>query len=64
MPTFTITLRSKDDSDSIRSLRWVLKRLLRQHQMRCVSVQETNVTESPTNTTQHSSAVRWRIPMR
>jgi hypothetical protein len=36
MATYTITPKSKDDSDSIRNLRWVLKQLLRQHQMRCV----------------------------
>ena len=41
MATFTVTLRSKDDSSSIRELRRILKTLLRRYQMRCVSVQET-----------------------
>ena len=41
MATYTVTLKSKDNSSSIRSLRWVLIRLLRQYQLRCVSVRET-----------------------
>ena len=38
--TFTITVKAKDPSSSIRSLRWVLKRLLRQHQLRAIDVRE------------------------
>jgi hypothetical protein len=41
MATYTITLKSKDDSSSVRDLRWLLKRLLRQGQLRCLAVRET-----------------------
>ena len=40
MPVYVVTLRAKDDSTGIRGLRLILKRLLRQHQLRCVSVRE------------------------
>jgi hypothetical protein len=40
MPVYTVTLRAKDSSTGIRGLRLVLKRLLRQHRLRCVSVRE------------------------
>ena len=38
---FVLTLRAaSDDQSTIRELRWVLKALLRQHQLRCVDIQE------------------------
>ena len=40
-PVFVIKLRARTkDGGSIRSLRWLLKRLLRGHQLVCVSVSE------------------------
>jgi hypothetical protein len=36
--TFVLTLRPEPDVDPIRSLRWVLKRLLRQFGMRCIDL--------------------------
>ena len=40
-PVFVIKLRARTKDDgSIRSLRWLLKRLLRGHQLVCVSVSE------------------------
>ena len=37
---FVLTLRPLPYVDSVRSLRWVLKGLLRQHGMRCVDIRE------------------------
>jgi hypothetical protein len=39
-PVFVIKLRARPGIGSIRSLRWLLKRLLRGHQLVCVSVSE------------------------
>jgi hypothetical protein len=39
-----LTLQPLPGVDAIRSLRWVLKALLRQYGMRCVSVQEEKPT--------------------
>jgi hypothetical protein len=36
--TFVVTLRPLPGVDPIRSLRWILKSLLRQHGMRCVNL--------------------------
>lgn len=42
---FVLTLRAKsDDKSTIRELRWVLKALLRQHQLRCVDIREITET--------------------
>jgi hypothetical protein len=38
--TFVLTLRPLPGVDAIRSLRGVLKKLLRQHGMRCVNLRE------------------------
>jgi hypothetical protein len=38
--TFVMTLRPLRDVNPIRSLRWVLKSLLRQYGMRCIDLQE------------------------
>jgi hypothetical protein len=38
--TFVLTLRAAPGVDSIRALRWVLKRLLRQHHFRAIDVRE------------------------
>jgi hypothetical protein len=44
-PVFVIKLRARTKDDgSIRSLRWLLKRLLRGHQLVCVSVSEERTT--------------------
>ena len=37
---FVLTLQPLPGVDPIRSLRWVLKGLLRQHGMRCVNLRE------------------------
>lgn len=37
---FVVKLRARPGVDGARSLRWILKRLLRGHQLRCVSVSE------------------------
>ena len=37
---FVMTLQPLPGVDGIRALRWVLKGLLRQHGMKCVSVRE------------------------
>jgi hypothetical protein len=37
---YIITLEPKAGIDAIKALRWVLKRLLRQHGLKCVSVYE------------------------
>jgi hypothetical protein len=42
--TFVLTLRPLPGVDPIRSLRWVLKGLLRQHGMRCVDPYEEKVS--------------------
>jgi hypothetical protein len=44
-PVFVIRLRAAKDDGSIRSLRWLLKRLLRGHQLVCVSVSEERAHE-------------------
>ena len=41
---FVIKLRARTGDGGIRSLRWLLKRLLRGHQLVCVSVSEERVT--------------------
>ena len=38
--TFVMTLRPLRDVNPVRSLRWVLKSLLRQYGMRCIDLQE------------------------
>jgi hypothetical protein len=39
--TFVLRLRStRSDRDAIRSLRWLLKGLLRQYSLRCISAEE------------------------
>ena len=40
-----MTLEPLPPVDAIRSLRWVLKGLLRQHGMRCISVREAGNNE-------------------
>jgi len=37
---FVLTLQPLPGVDAIRSLRWVLKGLLRQHGMRCIDLKE------------------------
>jgi hypothetical protein len=37
---FVIKLRARPGVDGVRPLRWILKRLLRGYQLRCVSVSE------------------------
>jgi hypothetical protein len=37
---FVIKLRVRPGADDIRSLRWILKRLLRGYWLRCVSISE------------------------
>jgi len=39
-PTFVLRLRPLPAVDPIRELRWVLKRLLRDHGFRCISVRK------------------------
>jgi hypothetical protein len=40
-PTFILTLRPlRDGANEIRTLRFVLKRLLRQHGLRCITLRE------------------------
>ena len=42
---FVLTLRSpRDPEATIRALRWLLKRLLRQHGLTCVDIQEITET--------------------
>jgi hypothetical protein len=47
MATYTVTLRAWDGSTGIRGLRLILKRLLRQHSLRCVSVREGTEARRP-----------------
>jgi hypothetical protein len=42
---FVLTLRPLPNVDGIRALRFVLKRLLRQHGMRCVALREERICE-------------------
>jgi hypothetical protein len=39
-PVYLIKVQGQPGRDGIRSLRWLLKRLLRGHQLVCVSVSE------------------------
>ena len=42
---FVLTLRSpRDPEATIRALRWLLKRLLRQHGLTCTSIEEISET--------------------
>jgi hypothetical protein len=43
-PVYLIRLQGQPGDDGIRSLRWLLKRLLRGHQLVCVSVSEERAT--------------------
>jgi hypothetical protein len=45
-PIFTLRLEGKPGAAGIRSLRWLLKALLRRHGFRCVEVSETVESES------------------
>ena len=47
-PVFTIKLRGKGGRDDIHELRWILKSLLRDHALRCVSVSETSKQKQET----------------
>jgi hypothetical protein len=38
--TLRLRLRPEMDADAIRMLRWVLKKLLRQHKLKCISIDE------------------------
>jgi hypothetical protein len=44
-PTYVLRLVPLPKTDPIRELRWVLKRLLRQHGFRCLSVSEERGSE-------------------
>jgi hypothetical protein len=45
-PTYILHLRpTRSGRDAIRSLRWLLKTLLRQHGFRCISAEESFVHE-------------------
>jgi hypothetical protein len=39
-PRFVLTLVALPGVDAIKALRWVLKRLLRQHGLKCISLRE------------------------
>jgi hypothetical protein len=39
-PSYMLTLRPLPGVDAIRALRWILKSVLRQHGMRCTSIEE------------------------
>jgi hypothetical protein len=50
-PTFILTLQPRHDGvDEIKALRFVLKRLLRQHGLRCVTLRELAADETNQNT--------------
>jgi hypothetical protein len=44
-PVFVLKLRPLPGVDPIRALRWVLKRLLRDHGFRCISVSKEQQQE-------------------
>jgi hypothetical protein len=44
---FTVTLVPEPGVDAIRSLRWILKRCIRQYGMRCVDLHAEKVTPIP-----------------
>jgi hypothetical protein len=45
MATFTITLRTRDGGDGIRTLRAALKMLLRRFGLRAISIEQTPDTD-------------------
>jgi hypothetical protein len=45
-PRFVLVIEPLPGVDAVRVLRWVLKRLLRDHGLRCVSVSEANPERS------------------
>jgi hypothetical protein len=44
-PIFTLRIEGKPGAEGIRSLRWLLKTLLRRHGFRCVEVLESSSNE-------------------
>jgi hypothetical protein len=47
-PIFVVRLQLPPDGASARSLRWVLKRLLRSYGMKCLSIEELQLHAMPT----------------
>jgi hypothetical protein len=47
-PRYVLTLEPLPGVDAIRVLRWVLKRLLRDHGLRCISCEEVSDPQCPT----------------
>jgi len=45
-PTFTLRLEGKPGADNIKSLRWVLKRLLRRYGLKCLDAREVHDREA------------------
>jgi hypothetical protein len=45
-PIFILRIEGRPGAEGIRSLRWLLKTLLRRHGFRCVEVSETSSNEN------------------